>query len=109
MQTEVKEIEVSIEDLKTKIALADALDTLHKSAAFKKVMVKGFFEDRAIELARSTSQAAMSENSAKVHHNALIAISGVQAYFHAIYVEANEAKSVIAEYESELLGARADG
>ena len=109
MQSEVKEIEISIEDLKAKIAMADALDTLHKSTAFKKVMVKGYFEDRAIELARSASQVTLNENSAKVHHNALISISGVQAYFHAIYVEGAEARGVLEQYEAELMGARADG
>lgn len=109
MQSEVKQIEISIEDLKAKIALADALDTLHKSTAFKKVMVKGYFEDRAIELARSASQVCINENSAIIHKNALIAISGVQAYFHAIYVEAAEAKEALSVYEEELVGARADG
>lgn len=108
MQTEVKQIEISIEELKAKIAMADALDTLHKSSAFKKVMVKGYFEERAIELARSASQVCLDERSEKVHKNALISISGVQAYFHAIYMEASEARAALADYEEELAGARAD-
>ncbi len=108
MQSEVNEIQISVDDLKAKIALAESLDTLHKSTAFKKIMVKGFFEDRAIELARMTSQASMSESSELVHKNALLAISGVQAYFHAIYVEAEQAKDALEEYEAELAGALKD-
>ena len=107
--SEIQQIEATIEELQAKVDLADALDRLHKNRDFKKILLTGFFTDRAVELAKSASQASISETSAKIHSNALIAISGVQGYFNAIYQEGAGAAQSIEEHNALISGVRADG
>lgn len=96
--SDVQEIQVTVKELEDKVALADQLELLHNNPAFKKIILDGYFIDRAVELVKSTSQVSLSESSAKIHHNALLAISGLQAYFSAIYREAEQAQQSIDEH-----------
>lgn len=108
MQTEATVIETTIEDLREKIALAEALDKLHKNAAFKKVFVDKYFSEKPQELARVAAQVSLNERSEQVWRNSLIGISALQGYFHSIYTEAEEAKAAIQEYEAGLTAANAE-
>lgn len=101
-QQEVQEIRVTIEELQDKVDMADQLDQLHKNRAFKKLILDGYFINRAVELAKTAGQSSINEISAKVHSNALLGISGLQGYFNSIYVEGANAKQSIDEH-NELL------
>lgn len=104
--SEVQEIRVTVKELEEKVALADLLEQLHNNKAFKKVILEGYFTDRAVELAKATSQVALNEQSKTIHYNALVSISGLQAYFSSIYRDGECAKQSIDEH-NELLSMEA--
>ena len=103
MNNEIREIEISVKELEGKIELAKALDRLHKNKDFKKVILDLFLTDRAIQLARGTSQAVMNDKSELIHKNALLAISGLVGFFHGIYREGEEAHAALEDARQEIM------
>lgn len=108
MQTTAKEIEVTLAEVREKIALADALDQLHRSPAFKKVILKEYFDEKPKGLATVAAQVSTSENGKKVWENSLIGISALHGFFNAIYREGEQAKADLEAYEAEAAEVRAD-
>ena len=106
--TEVQQIEVSIEELQAKIALAEALDILHRSTAFKKVFVKEYFEKKAKNLV-SMYALPQNEMQKELVQNGMIGISSLQSFFRSIYKDGDEASQALAEYQQEHAVAIAEG
>lgn len=90
------------EKCKDQIADAEALDQLHRSPAFKRLILKGFFENKAAELARATTQMSLDERSKTIHQHGLIGISSLQAHFAGIYRTAEDAQSKLVQLDSAL-------
>jgi hypothetical protein len=107
MQEQIQSLEVSLEDVKDKIALAEALDQLHRSPAFKKIILKGYFEDKAQNLVQMTAL-PQNEQQEKLIHNGMVGISALQQHFRAIYREGEQAQLDLEEYELALTEERAN-
>ena len=101
MQNEPQTLEVSLEEVKEKIALGDALDTLHRSPAFKKVILGKLFDARSKELV-SMAALPMSEQQETIMKNGMITISGLQRFFNSIYIDAAQARQDLGEYEAAI-------
>jgi len=101
-QSEIQEVQVTVQELQDKIDRADLLEQLHKNRAFKKIILDMYFKDRALELVKGTCQSSISETSTKIHNNALIGISSLQGFFNSIYIEANTAAASLDEHNALL-------
>lgn len=106
--TEIQQIEVSVEELKAKIKLADDLDKLHRNPAFKNIFTKEYFEKKAQNLVSMTAL-PQNEMQKELVHNSMIGISSLQNYFRSIYKDGEAAKEELREHELELAEARKDG
>lgn len=98
MQTTIQEIEVTVTELKEKVALADALDQLHRSPAFKKVILNGYFKDKAQDLVKLVAL-PQSEQQKDLIQNSMMGISALQNHFRAVYADGDRAKQDLAEFE----------
>lgn len=105
-QQPVQELKVSLEELKDKIALADALDALHRSPNFKKVILSEYIENKPKQLVKlmALPQNDMQKELVK---NSMVGISAIQQFFSAIYRDGDQAESDLAEYEAALAEERA--
>jgi hypothetical protein len=109
MQDQVPEtLEVSLEQVKAKIELAELLDQLHRSPAFKKIIKKGYFEDRAKHLVSLTAL-PQDERQKAIVANGMIGISALQQYFHSIYREGEAAANSVAEHEAYIEEEKSNG
>lgn len=100
-ENEAQEIEISIEELKSKIALADHLEELGKNTAFKALIDQGYFENEAIKLVALTAH-PLNEVHQKSLQNKMLGISSLKIYLSNVYNEGQSAKAALAEYEQEL-------
>lgn len=107
-QPQPQTLEVSLEQVKEKIALAETLEALHRSPAFKKIILKGYFEEKAQNLVKLTAL-PQDDRQKQVIHNGMVGISALQQHFHAIYREGEQAAADLAEYETALEEERANG
>lgn len=108
MQNQPATLEVTVEQLKEKIALAELLEGLHRSPGFKKIILKGYFETKAQGLVQLTAL-PQDERQTQIVKNGMVGISALQQYFHGIYREAEQATADLAEYELALEEDIADG
>ena len=98
--TEVQQIEISIDKIHAKIKLAEDLDKLHRSPAFKNVFLKGYFETKAQNL---VSMTALPSNDAQeqVIKNGMLGISALQSHFRSIFKDGEEAADTLEAYTAE--------
>lgn len=108
MQTQPKTLEVTLEEVKEKIAKAELLEQLHRSPSFKKLILKDYFEVKAQGLVQLTAL-PQDERQKTIINNGMIGISALQQYFHSIYREAEHAAGELEEYEAALAEERANG
>lgn len=101
MQNQTKQIEVTIDELKEKIALADALDSLHRSPAFKKLILKEYIQNKPVQLVKLTAM-PQNEMQKELVHNSMVGISAIQQFFGSVYQDGKAAKESLAEYEAAL-------
>lgn len=102
-ESQVAQIELTMDEAKSQIGLAEALDKLHKNRDFKKVFLDGYFKDEAIRLVElkgypSTQREDMQADIVKQ----IDAIGCVRGFFSKIYQEAMNAQSAIEAAEQEL-------
>jgi len=100
-QNEAQEIEISIEELKLKIALAQHLEELGNNASFKTLIDKGYLEDEAVKLVALTAH-PLNEVQQKSVQNKMVGISALKLYLSNVYNEGQAAKAALAEYEQAL-------
>ena len=99
-QDQIKNIEVSIEQLNVKIKAGEDLDKLHRQAAFKSLFTVGYFQTKAQE-AVAMKALPQTDIQKELLNNVMIGISALQSHFRAIYVDADNAKQALAEYRAE--------
>lgn len=106
-QNEMQVIETTIDQVKEKIALGEALDVLHRSTAFKKLILNGYFKEKSIQLVKLTSLPS-NEQQKELIKNSMVGISALQQYFHAVFQDASQAASDLEQYETALTEERSD-
>ena len=100
MQPEsVKTLEVTREEVKAKIELRDALDQLHRSPAFKKVILNRYITERPQELVKLMAL-PQNDQQKELVHNSMVGISSLQAFFLSIYRDGDQAEADLAEYDA---------
>lgn len=102
MQDQTNSIEVTVEELKAKIALRDRLIRLEKNADFKALILNGYFKDKPVQLSKVAAQVTLNEQSQKVWQNAQIGISALQGHLYGIHQEGENAKYALDEHNAEL-------
>ena len=99
-QDQIKNIEVSIEQLNAKIKAGEDLDKLHRKADFKSLITVGYFQTKAQE-AVAMKAIPQTDMQKELLDNVMIGISALQSHFRAIYADADAAKEALASYRAE--------
>lgn len=108
--TEVQEIELSIENARKMVKLAESLERLHDNPDFKDVITEGYFKDEAVRLVSLKAAPQMQDD----HSQALIVkdidgIGSLRQYFHTIYQMADNAQRAIEDGQAALDEMAEDG
>lgn len=99
----VAEIEVSMQEAKDSIELANALERLHHNSDFKKIVLEGYFKDEAVRLVHLKADPNMQDSNRQANIiKDMDAIGSLRMYFGTIYHRAEWSKSAIAAGEEEL-------
>ena len=102
MSETVREIEISIDMLKDKVAKAEMLERLEKNADFKAYVLEGFCEKHALGLiTKRVSPSFQSENNRFYMDGQLNAIGNLQLYMQFTRQEGELARQAIADAELE--------
>lgn len=99
MQQSVQTLEVTREEVKAKIELMEALDQLHRSPAFKKVILGKYLKDRPQELVKLMAL-PQNDQQKELVHNSMVGISALQAFFLSVYRDGEQAKEDLKEYDA---------
>lgn len=85
-ETQRQQIEISMEDAKENVALAEALERLHQNADFKKIIVDGYFEKEASRAVLLRGDPAMvGEKEQAQVNNIITSIGGLYNFFHKVF------------------------
>ncbi|WAI96128.1 hypothetical protein [Vibrio phage vB_VhaP_PG11] len=99
--SQLHEIEVSIEEVKEAIALAEALEKLERSSAFKKVIKKAFIEDQP---GRMTALfASPDERQRQAASDVMTAIGKLEVFFNTIHMQGAHARGALEDLEAAKL------
>jgi len=105
---QIEQLEISMEQAKDIIGLADSLVDLAKNKDFKRVITEGYFINEASRLVLAKATPAMSTDSIqKDIDNAIIGIGYLQKHFNSIIGMGNMARKSLQEAEQtreEILG-----
>lgn len=102
-EEDIKIVEVTIEELKESIELAEALKRLQSNPDFNKVINKGYLEDNAIRLVALRSSPSLQEKEQQ--ESVLKEIDGIGAllnYFRRIMYMGEEAKADLVNEQETL-------
>lgn len=107
--TQIQEIELSIEEAKAQVALADALQRLHKNPDFKLVILDGYFRDEAARMVGLLADPNMQDERMQAAvNNSLRSISELRSHFGKVFhfgelasIAIGDAQAAITEIENE--------
>ena len=92
-----------IDDCNNGIALAEGIEKLYSNAQFKKVILKGYFEEEAVRLVALLADSNMqSELNQKYIHNAMLGIGELQTWLRAMIQRSDQLKKMKLDCEQEL-------
>ena len=82
----IEEVEVSIQEAKAVIALAEALGNLHNNKDFQLVILEGYFKNHASDLVMSKAAPGLSSDEAqKAITKSIDSIGELNQYFSKTY------------------------
>lgn len=103
MQDQQAQIEVTMEQAKQCIAMADSLERLHKNRDFKKIFTECYFKDEPARLVGLKADPNMlSDDNQKAILKDIDGIGCLQQFFRAIYQRGAWAERALQEGENEL-------
>ena len=86
-EDQITTIEIGIEEARRDVALAEALDRLHKNKDFKKIILMDYFEKNAQRAVMMKSDAyQQTVEKQKDIDNVITGIGQLGQYFHKIFV-----------------------
>lgn len=98
---ELQEIEVTLQDCHEKVELLEALEKLERSAAFKKLFLKGYIDEKPKQA--TALFASPDERQARAAQNLMIGVAQLEMFMHTVRVQGEHAKHAIEELEAEKL------
>lgn len=96
VESQLQQIEISLEEAQHQVALAEALQRLHDNADFKLVILKGYFEQecqRTVMLKFAANY--IGEQNQKDAENVLTGIGMLGQYFRKIFIRGEQADRAI--------------
>lgn len=106
--SEVKQIEQSIEDLKTQIALKDQVLKLERNRDFRSIILEGFCVKEAATYVQLSADPNLSKNE-REDALALAQASGhIKRYLQVLKTMGYSAENQLPRYEQELIEARVE-
>lgn len=100
---DAKQIEITLEAAKTKVAEGDAMRRLIDNADFKKVFTEGYFKEYAAGLVCQKALPQMqTDDIQRDIDNSIIGVGQVREYIRAVLAEANQAAQSIKGLDSEM-------
>ena len=112
-EQQLQQVGLDIDEAKAHIALAEALDRLHKNADFKAVILKEYLIEESVRIVGLKSDPnALDEEKQTQIDNVIISIGGLRQYFGKIYHMGRGSQQAIDEYrgtQAELLQEQLDG
>jgi len=99
--SDLNEVLVSLEEVQEQIKLAELLEQLHRSPAFKKLIGEGYFKTEAQNLVGMMAH-PMNEMSKEQVQNKMVGISALKAYFNMIYRKGETAKQSLLDHETAI-------
>lgn len=93
---QIEEIQVSMEEAKSKIDLRDAINRLQENKDFQLVINEGYFKDNAVQLTHSLSD--MNLQAEEIQADILKQLQGIgmlRRYFRDIYAFAQQAENAM--------------
>lgn len=102
-QSDVKTLEMTMENAKHNIELSEALDRLHDNPDFQKLIIKGYFEDECVRLVHLKG----APNTQNLDRQAAITreidgIGSLRGYFGSVHQRGEWARDALADSEREL-------
>lgn len=102
-EAQVESVELSIKNAKHNIELGEALQKLVKNAAFKKVILEGYFEKEASRVVLLKAEPSMdSDSQQKSLDDSITSIGGLRQYFRTIAAVAKQSEKAMVDYHATL-------
>lgn len=95
--TDLQEIEVTIEEAKEAVELAEALEKLERSAAFKKLILKKYIADKPKTL--TALFASPDERQRKAAELGMTGVAQLEMFFHQVHMQGQHAKNALEQLE----------
>ena len=85
-EAQLQQIEISLEDAQSNVALAEKLNRLHKNKDFQDLIIEGYFKDEASRAVLLKSDPEMCEDREQKQIGDIItSIGGLRQYFHKVF------------------------
>ncbi|BAR94568.1 hypothetical protein FCMLKIFP_00029 [Pseudomonas phage Ka3] len=107
MNSTIKEIQVSVQELRDHIKAGEALERLRRNSDFHLVVSHGYLEEEAIRLVHSRSDMS-NQGLAEANLRDIEAISSFRDFLMNLARRAEQAKGALEIYERDLLEAEAE-
>jgi hypothetical protein len=99
--SELRQIEMTIDQAKEQIELLEALNRLRKNKDFDLVIEKGYLEKEACRLVLAKGEPALqSEEQQKHLDKMMIGVAYFRQYLHKIYQFGNQAQMALKDHEN---------
>jgi hypothetical protein len=100
IEQNIKQVEMSIEEAKHNVENRDLVLSLSKHPDFRKLIMRGYFEQEAIRLVHlKGAQGMQSPEQQMLVNNAMLAISNLKQYFDNLVQMGNVSEKALAEHE----------
>lgn len=99
--TELQEIEVTIEEAKEAVELAESLEKLERNGAFKKLVLKKYIGEKPNTL--TALFASPDERQRKAAELGMTGVAQLEMFFHSVRAQGAHAKAALKELEQTKL------
>lgn len=100
VDSQIEQIEMSVQEAQTKIDKSDALARLEKNKDFKFLFLDGFFKEDAIRsvMVLASPNAANEEQQKQIQERINL-IGGLYNYLHYVHLEGEQSRNAMTAYE----------
>ncbi len=99
--SDIHELEVSLAKVKEDIRTVELLEKLEKNAAFKELILKRYFEERAQNLVYMKA-GAPDDRQKEIIENGMQGIANLRSWFSAITVNGAAARDALEAHQAEI-------
>ena len=102
IQTEIEEIEISLEEAHVKVKEMDDLLSLTDNPIFQRLIIKGYFDDFALNCLRMSTSVAVDERTRKQVEIDMHGPSALRRYLDGIIQQGMASKNAISVGEGHI-------